>query len=186
MFSQTAEYALRIVVFVGSLRGESATTRQIAAATRVPAGYLSKILQSLGRAGLVRSQRGLGGGSVLARDAGQISIYDVVTAIAPLPRITTCPLGLASHGTTLCAVHRRLDDAVAGVEAAFRASSIADLLADASTASVPLVDLASSPDAATRAAEAAFPVERPVKLNVRKPSPKPAASRRAKTAHRSR
>ena len=167
MFSQTAEYALRVVVFVGTLRGEPATTRQIAAATRVPEGYLAKILQSLGRAGLVKSQRGLHGGSVLSRDPKDVSVYDVVTAISPLPRILTCPLGLASHGTRLCPVHRRLDDAVAMVEKSFRESSIADLLAEPTT-SIPLRDLPDNAPAATRAAEIAFPVSQPVQLRVRK------------------
>jgi Rrf2 family transcriptional regulator, nitric oxide-sensitive transcriptional repressor len=166
MFSQTAEYALRVIVFIGTLRGEPATTRQIAAATRVPEGYLAKLLQSLSRAGLVKSQRGLHGGSVLARPVNEITIYDVVTAISPLPRIVSCPLDLPSHGTRLCPVHRRLDDAVAMVEKIFRESSIADLIADPTT-SIPLSEVASSPAAATRAAEAAFPVV-PVSLTIKK------------------
>ena len=171
MFSQTSEYALRIVVFLGTLRGTPATTKQIAAATRVPEGYLSKILQSLSRARLVQSQRGLHGGSVLARDSAEIIIYDVVTAIAPLPRIESCPLLLASHGKNLCAVHKRLDDAVAMVEKTFRDSSIADLLSDV-TPSIPLVDLPTSSAAATRASEAAFAVDKPVTISVRKRTPK--------------
>jgi Rrf2 family protein len=160
MFSQTAEYALRIIVFLGTLRGQSATTKQLAAATRVPEGYLAKILQSLSRAGLVNSQRGLHGGSTLRRDPGQISMYDVVTAIAPLPRIQTCPLGLESHGTNLCAVHRRLDDAVAMVERVFRETTIADLLTETQT-SIPLTEITINESAATKAAEAVFPVSKP-------------------------
>jgi Rrf2 family transcriptional regulator, nitric oxide-sensitive transcriptional repressor len=170
MFSQTAEYAIRIIVFIGTLRGEPATTKQIAAATRVPEGYLAKILQSLGRAGLVRSQRGLHGGSVLGRDPSNITIYDVVNTISPLPRIHSCPLGLPSHGTRLCAVHRRLDDAVAMVEKVFRESSIAELLAERAAGSIPLRELPESASAATRAAEAAFPVGQAVTLNVRRGS----------------
>ena len=165
MFSQTAEYALRVVVFLGTLRGVPATTRQIAAATRIPEGYLAKILQSLSRAKIVQSQRGLHGGSVLARDPELLTIYDVVTAIAPLPRITTCPLDLPSHGTTLCPVHKRLDDAVAMVEKVFRDSTIAQLLAQPST-SIPLGDLPTSAAAATKAAEAAFPVSKVVPLSI--------------------
>jgi Rrf2 family protein len=166
MFSQTAEYALRVVVFLGTLRGTPATTRQIAAATRVPEGYLAKILQSLSRAGIVQSQRGLHGGSVLAREATELTIFDVVTAIAPLPRILTCPLGLASHGTRLCSVHRRLDNAVAMVEKVFRESLISDLLAEA-TPEIELKGLGESARAATRAAEATFVVELPVRLTIR-------------------
>ena len=170
MLSQTAEYAVRVIVFIGTFRGLPATTKQIAAATRVPEGYLAKILQSLSRAGLVQSQRGLHGGSILARDPSKITLYDVVNAISPLPRIHTCPLGLPSHGTKLCAVHRRLDDAVAMVEKVFRDSSIAELLAETAAASIPLQELSQSPSAATRAAEAAFPVSQTVALNVRRGS----------------
>ena len=158
MFSQTAEYALRVVVFLGSLRGAPGTASQIAAATRVPQCYLSKILQSLSRAGFVASQRGLGGGSVLARDPAKISVYDIISVISPLPRIHTCPLGLVSHRDKLCPLHHRLDSAVQMVEQAFRKSTIADLLAE-DTTSIPLVDFAQDPAAATRAAEAAFPVD---------------------------
>ena len=167
MFSQPAEYALRVIVFLGTLRDRPATTKQVAAATRVPEGYLAKILQSLGRAGLIQSQRGLHGGSVLARDPAEVTIYDVVTAVAPLPRIRTCPLGLTSHGTKLCAVHRRLDDALEMVEKSFRAASIADLLAEPGP-SVPLNELPDNASAATRAAEAVFPVPPTVGLTVRK------------------
>ena len=158
MLSQTAEYALRVIVFLATLRGTPATTNQIAAATRVPAGYLAKILQSLVRAKLIRSQRGRGGGSVLARDPAQISVHNVIIAIAPFPRIDACPLDLPSHGTNLCPLHRRLDNAMAMVEQAFREAMIADLLAE-STTSIPLGDVESNPAAAARAAELAFPVE---------------------------
>jgi Rrf2 family protein len=167
MFSQTAEYALRVVVFLGTLGGKPATTKQIAAATRIPEGYLAKILQSLSRARLVQSQRGLHGGSVLARDPKEISIYDVVTAISPLPRILTCPLDLPSHGERLCPIHRRLDDAIAMVEDAFKSSSIGELLAEPA-ASIPLNELPTNAAAATRAAETAFPVSRTVRLTVKR------------------
>lgn len=165
MFNQTSEYTLRVVVFLGTLNGIPATTRQIAAATRVPEGYLAKVLQILSRGGLVRSQRGLHGGSVLARDAKDMSVFDVVEAVSPLPRIRTCPLGLESHGTNLCPLHRRLDQAVEMVENAFRQTTIADLLAEPST-TIPLGELSSNPAAARRAAEAVFPVGKPVTLTV--------------------
>jgi Rrf2 family nitric oxide-sensitive transcriptional repressor len=165
MFSLTTEYALRVVVFLATLRGTPATTRQIAAATRVPEGYLSKILQNLGRAGLIKAQRGLHGGSTLARNPKELSIYDVVEATGPLPRIKTCPLELPSHGTNLCPLHKRLDDAMAMVERALRDSCVADLLAEPTT-SIPLGELGASAAAATRAAEAVFPVKRPTKLTV--------------------
>ena len=139
MFSQTAEYALRVVAYLATLKGEPATTRQVAAATRVPEGYLAKVIGSLNKAGVVTARRGLHGGSALARPADEITIYDVMQAVAPLPRIRTCPLGIKSHGTALCPVHRRLDNALAMVEQAFRDSTIAALVAD-NSGNLPLCD----------------------------------------------
>lgn len=139
MLSQTAEYALRVILYLASQKGNPVTTRQTAEVTRVPEGYLSKVLQSLSRAGLVRSQRGLHGGSVLTRAASEISVYDVIAAVDPIKRIVTCPLGIKSHGTNLCALHKRLDNAIGMVEEAFRNSSIAELLAEGGE-SVPLCD----------------------------------------------
>lgn len=141
MFSQTVEYALRAVVYLASRAPESCTTAQIAEATRVPKDYLSKILQGLARGGIVRTQRGVGGGVSLAREPADLTILDVVNAVEPesVRRITTCPLGLKTHGVRLCPLHKRLDNAIAMVEKAFRDTTLAEVLAEPS-ASVPLCE----------------------------------------------
>jgi Rrf2 family protein len=127
MISQTAEYALRSAVVLGSSAGPL-TTRQIAEQTRVPAGYLSKVLQALGRAGVVQAQRGLYGGFVLARPLDELTILDVINAVDPLERIDHCPLGLAAHRARLCALHRRLDEGIAQIEELFAGTTIEQLL----------------------------------------------------------
>jgi Rrf2 family transcriptional regulator, nitric oxide-sensitive transcriptional repressor len=128
MISQTAEYALRAVSCLASGEGLPLTTHQVAQAVKVPVGYLSKVLQALGRAGLVSATRGLHGGFVLTRPASQISVLEVISAVDPLQRITTCPLNIPSHGAELCPLHRRLDDALAMMEETFRGTSIAELV----------------------------------------------------------
>jgi len=116
-------------------------TRDLADATKVPMGYLSKVLQALGRVGLVQSHRGLGGGFLLARPPEEITLYDVVQAVDPIQRIRTCPLGLQAHGVRLCPLHRRLDNAMRMVEDAFRESTLAEILAEPSR-SKPLCNIA--------------------------------------------
>ena len=130
MLSQTTEYALRIVVQLASQGAEPVTISELARTTRIPSGYLAKVLRQLSRAGLVHSQRGPNGGSVLLRPPEELTVLDVVQAVDPLKRIEVCPLGLRGHGANLCPLHRRLDQAVATVETAFRNSSVADLLGD--------------------------------------------------------
>src|SRR4051812_6287847 len=108
MLSQSVEYALRAAVHLASRSPGGGTTDEIAAATRVPKAYLSKILQGLGRAGVVRSQRGIGGGMTLVKGPAELTILEVVNAVEPIGRIKTCPLGLEAHGVRLCPLHRRL------------------------------------------------------------------------------
>jgi Rrf2 family nitric oxide-sensitive transcriptional repressor len=129
MISRTTEYALRAIVWLAAHGQNPRTTRQIAAATRVPGGYLSKVMQALVDAGIVNSQRGPGGGFVLARPAAALTVLEVVDAVDPIRRIESCPLGLRSHAEQLCALHRRLDEALAMIRAAFSSCTVADLLA---------------------------------------------------------
>jgi Rrf2 family nitric oxide-sensitive transcriptional repressor len=137
VISQTVEYALRAVVHLASEAPKARTTDEVARATRVPRAYLSKVLQSLRRAGLVHSQRGIGGGMTLTKTPAEITILEVVNAVEPIQRIRSCPLDLAAHGVHLCPLHRRLDNALALFEDAFQKSTLAEVLAEPSR-SVPL------------------------------------------------
>lgn len=130
MFSQTVEYALRAVVHLAGESPAAQTTDQIAAATLVPKAYLSKVLQALVRGGVVRSQRGLGGGMTLSRPPSELTILQVVNAVEPIVRIQSCPLGLRSHGVNLCPLHRRVDNALAMVEQAFQSTTLAEVLSE--------------------------------------------------------
>lgn len=125
MITQTAEYALRAVVFLADHQ-EPKTTAAISAATQVPAGYLAKVMQGLGKAGLVHAQRGIHGGFVLIPSPQALTVLAVVNAVEPIQRFHSCPLGL--HGIHLCPLHRKLDDAAKTIEESFGGTSIADLI----------------------------------------------------------
>lgn len=130
MLSQTVEYALRAMVVLADRAPAPQTNEQIAQTTRVPSAYLSKVLQSLGRAGILRAQRGLHGGFSLTRPAEEITLLEVVNSVAPIQRIHECPLGLPTHGAMLCPLHYRLDKALALVEEAFGDTTLAEILSE--------------------------------------------------------
>jgi Rrf2 family protein len=140
MFSQTVEYALRAVAHLADRSPLPQTTDQIAQATLVPKAYLSKVIQALCRANIVQSKRGIGGGIALVKSPSGLTILDVVNAVEPIARIRQCPLGLKTHGVSLCPLHRRMDNALAMVEEAFRQTTLAEVLAEP-TASHPLCEL---------------------------------------------
>ncbi len=139
MFSQTVEYALRAVVYLANEAPAARTTDQIAAATKVPKAYLSKVLQGLARHDVVHTQRGVGGGITLCKTPAELTILEVVNAVEPIERIQTCPLGLVTHGKHLCPLHRRMDNALASVEEAFQSTTLAEILAEP-TSSTPLCE----------------------------------------------
>jgi Rrf2 family transcriptional regulator, nitric oxide-sensitive transcriptional repressor len=128
MFSQTTEYALRATVWLAENLGSPQTTAQISEATKVPLSYLSKVLQALGRANVVRAVRGLHGGFELVNPPEMVSLLDIVNVVDPIRRIKQCPLDLRSHRLQLCPLHKKLDQALEVVETSFASTTLADLL----------------------------------------------------------
>lgn len=142
MIPKTAEYALRAAVCLAGTVGAPASADLLAERTKVPRSYLNRVLRDLADAGLLTSRPGPGGGHELARPAAEVTILDVINAVAPIERIEHCPLGLPSH-TSLCPLHRELDQAYKTMQEAFRRVSLKDLL-DSTSPIIPLCDLAAS------------------------------------------
>jgi Rrf2 family transcriptional regulator, nitric oxide-sensitive transcriptional repressor len=139
MLSKTAEYALRTAVWLAASPAQAKSADGIATVTKVPRRYLHKVLRGLVQAGFVESQSGPGGGYSLARDPDTLTILDVVNAVAPMERITECPLGLSSH-TSLCPLHKELDQVYASAQEALRRVTLGELIRSSSKI-VPLCDV---------------------------------------------
>ncbi|ODA33334.1 RrF2 family transcriptional regulator [Planctopirus hydrillae] len=144
MISKTAEYALRTVACLASAPAGIVLADELATRTQVPRRYLNTVLQDLGRAGIVKSKSGPGGGHSLLVDPKELSILDVINAVSPLERIRQCPLGLPSH-TELCPLHAELDKAYAHTEKAFAGVTLGQVLASTKGV-IPLCDLPISPE----------------------------------------
>ncbi|MBI4319737.1 MAG: Rrf2 family transcriptional regulator [Chloroflexi bacterium] len=76
--SRAGDYALRMMLDLA--RVQAAPVRDIASRQSIPEAYLTKVVQSLARAGMVQTVRGPHGGVRLARPAEQISLRDVIEA----------------------------------------------------------------------------------------------------------
>lgn len=76
------DYAVRSMIHLACLpEGSRAMKDEIAAAQSIPSSFMSKVLRSLVRAGLLRSTRGVNGGFALARPPTEISMLDIVEAV---------------------------------------------------------------------------------------------------------
>ncbi|NET09237.1 MAG: Rrf2 family transcriptional regulator [Merismopedia sp. SIO2A8] len=77
------EYALSALVELAAAytSGQPIQSRQLAGRQHIPDRYLEQLLACLKRGGLVRSQRGVNGGYLLAREPMTISVLEVIHCI---------------------------------------------------------------------------------------------------------
>jgi Rrf2 family protein len=128
--TKKADYGLMALKYLGEQADNGAqSAKDIAEAYHIPPQLLAKILQTLAKAGLLVSHAGTNGGYALARNARDISAFEVIRAIDGPLFITSC---ITIHGTCDLAGHctikeplRKVNDSITGMLSAL---SIADLL----------------------------------------------------------
>lgn len=137
--TQTAEYALRAVVWLALHPGRPQTTRQIADATLVPSSYLPKVFLPLVRAGLVTGQRGLRGGYTLRKDPSEVTLLEVVNQVDPMQRSASCPPSLSGRRGRLGSLHSLLKQLILAEETVLGETRVSDLVerADPARSSAP-------------------------------------------------
>jgi Rrf2 family protein len=87
VLGRRADYGVRAAIELARAPGTLRSVRQIAAACRIPQGFLGHVLRDLARAGLVTGVEGRSGGYRLARPGDAISLLEVIEAIeGPLGR----------------------------------------------------------------------------------------------------
>ena len=80
--TRKADYGLMALKLLAERpRDPALSAKDVADAYGIPAQLLAKILQTLTKAGLLRSHAGMNGGYQLARDARLISAFEVILAI---------------------------------------------------------------------------------------------------------
>ncbi|HWX94009.1 MAG TPA: SUF system Fe-S cluster assembly regulator [Terriglobales bacterium] len=89
--TKKADYGLMAMKHLAEHAHEgSCSAKDVAESYGIPPEALAKILQRLAKAGLLHSQHGINGGYTLARDAHEISAYEVIRAIDGPLFITSC------------------------------------------------------------------------------------------------
>ncbi len=121
------DYALRTLIVLGYSKRKM-TANEIAEAFVISKDHLVKVIQQLSRLGFVRALPGRGGGVVLAKDATDILVCDVIQAIEGAAGILACvndkdfcPMEPG------CRLRRVLMDAEAAFYESIGSVSVADL-----------------------------------------------------------
>ena len=80
--SKLADYATVVMTFIAAEPSRVHAGVELAERSQVPAPTVAKLLKTLTRGGLLESIRGAHGGYRLARPATQVSVADVIRALA--------------------------------------------------------------------------------------------------------
>lgn len=84
------DYALRVLMHLGSHPGRTITIREIAEAHGISHNHLSKVVYHLGQLGVITTLRGRSGGLQLARAPAQIMLGAVIRATEPDFQMVEC------------------------------------------------------------------------------------------------
>src|SRR5512140_2814335 len=105
--TMATEYGIRALVHLARVPDKVCLLSEISDAQGIPEKFLSKIMQTLTRGGLVKSYRGIKGGFSLARGPAGITLMDVVECLEGPIALNKC---LQSPGacerTPGCSVQR--------------------------------------------------------------------------------
>lgn len=121
-------YAVRIATYIGCHKGtRPARKKEIAAAEDIPADYVEQICVRLKAGGIVASHRGKNGGFSLARDAGRITVADVMRAMDGQSALVPCLEGDCKR-MAICATRHVWEQADAAFNGALAGVTIAELV----------------------------------------------------------
>jgi Rrf2 family transcriptional regulator, iron-sulfur cluster assembly transcription factor len=131
LLSTKGRYAVMAIVEVAK-QGDARplSLGEIADRLELSLAYLEQLFMKLRRAGLVQSVRGPGGGYVLAREAGGISVSEIMAAVDEPVKMTRCAgeSVIGCVATRRCTTHYLWDALGAHIEQFLAAATLADIL----------------------------------------------------------
>jgi len=123
ILSKLADYGVIVATHLASVAPTQVNAMHLAADTRLPQTTVAKVLKLLAKAGIVSAVRGAAGGYRLARQAGAISVAEIVAAIdgdfamtqctskiGPCDRLHYCPTRPHWHR-----INQAVGDALGGI-----------------------------------------------------------------------
>lgn len=130
--SQKLEYAIRAMIELASRRGVGLVpARELAAAQQIPLRFLEQQLGALGRAGLVESSRGAGGGYRLSREPSRITVAQIADAIEGhlAPMFCLEPSDHRCFADSRCGLQGFWGDVAKAISSVLEETTVADLVA---------------------------------------------------------
>lgn len=137
MLSNTCKYALRALIYLGKFSEKNRRTgiKKISEDLKLSSPFLGKILQNLVRQKLLVSTKGPNGGFALAKDASEITLYDIVVKVDGEDFFVNCLIGLEPCKThdpsqPLCPVHSQYEKIRGEIETFYKETTLGIIVKD--------------------------------------------------------
>jgi len=121
---------VRAVIFLAQQQKDSIVLKKdICRTQEVTPAFLTKIFQPLIKAGIVNSQRGVGGGFLLAKDPSEVNMLDILEAEEGKLKLNHCLIDTDfCQRDAYCSAHEVWYDAQREMAEVLKRYSIADLV----------------------------------------------------------
>jgi len=125
-----SDYALRVLLYLGTHPGEIVSTRQISDAYGISKNHLVRVVQTLSEHGYVELLPGRSGGVRLARDPAHIKLGEVVRHSEPNLRLVECfdPATNTCPIIDICGLRTYLNQALLAFIATLNQHTLSELL----------------------------------------------------------
>jgi Rrf2 family nitric oxide-sensitive transcriptional repressor len=125
-----ADYALRVLVYLGTHPGRVVTTQEVSSAYGISKNHLVRVIHTLAEHGYIDIHAGRSGGVTLAREPNAIRLGEVVRYAEPNLRLAecfdkntnTCPIA------SVCGLKGMLNEALNSFLATLNRYTIADIV----------------------------------------------------------
>ena len=130
VITRATEYAVRTIIFLAQQpKDEIVLKKDICRTQEVTPAFLTKILQPLIKAGIVTSQRGVGGGFLLAKDPEDITMLDILQAEEGKLKLNHCMVDHEfCHRDAYCSAHEAWGKAQSAMADVLKSYSFSDLV----------------------------------------------------------
>ena len=130
VITRATEYAVRAIIFLAQQPKDGIVLKKdICRTQEVTPAFLTKIFQPLIKAGIVNSQRGVGGGFLLAKDPSEVTMLDILEAEEGKLKLNHCLVDADfCQRDAYCAAHVVWHDAQQEMAEVLKRYSIADLV----------------------------------------------------------
>jgi len=93
--SKTSKYAIKLLSYMAMFSEDSFRSKELCDELKIPYKYLSAIITTLSKAGIISSTKGRNGGIRFAKDIKDITLYEIIK-ITESTTLEECIMGFGS------------------------------------------------------------------------------------------